>query len=48
MNARCPPKPLYDSPSSSGQGRKNIMKGLWAEIGTGRDHSSITIKDKTD
>jgi len=47
MNAKCPPKPLYHSPSSSGQGRKNMMKGFWVKIRTGRDHSPITIMGKT-
>jgi len=28
INARCPPKPLYPSPSSVGQGRGNMMKRL--------------------
>jgi len=27
INARCPPKLLYHSPSSTGQGRRNMMKG---------------------
>jgi len=26
INATCPPKPLYHSPSSAGQGRGNMMK----------------------
>jgi len=33
---------------SAGQGRKNMTKGLWVEIRTGRDHSPITITGKTD
>jgi len=48
INARCPPKPLYHSPSSAGQGRGNWMKGSRAETRTGRDHSPITVTDKTD
>jgi len=48
INARCPPKPLYHSPSPAGQGRGNMMKGSRVEIRTGRDHSPITITDKTD
>jgi len=48
VNARCPPKPAYHSSSSNGQGRGNMMKGLRAETRTGRDHSPITITDKTD
>jgi len=40
------PKPLYHSPSSTAQGRKDMMKGSWVEISTGRDHSPITITDK--
>jgi len=35
-NARCPPKPLYHSPSLAGQRRRNMMKGSWAEIKRGR------------
>jgi len=27
INARCPPKPLYHFPFSTGQGRGNMMKG---------------------
>jgi len=48
INARCPPNPLHHSPSSAGQGRGIMMKGSRVEIGTGRDHSPITIMDKTD
>jgi len=48
INARCPPKPLYHSPSSAGQGRRSMMKGSRVEIRTGRDHSPITVMDKTD
>jgi len=48
LDARCPPKALYHSSSSTGQGRVNIMKGLWVEIRTGRDHSVITIMGITD
>jgi len=48
MNARCPPKPLYHSPSSAGQGRGNMMKGMLVETRTGRDHSPVTVTDKTD
>jgi len=43
-----PPKALYHSPSSTGQGRGNMMKGLRVEIRTGRDHSPVTATDKTD
>jgi len=46
INARCPPKRLYHSPSSAGQGRGNIMKG--SRVETGRDHSPIAVTDKTD
>jgi len=28
---------LYHTPSSTGQGRKNMMKDSWVEIRTGRD-----------
>jgi len=48
MNARCPPKPLCHSFSSTGQERGNMMKDSWAEIRTGRHHSPITVTDKTD
>jgi len=48
INVRCPPKPLYHSPSSNGQGRGSMMKGLWVEKRTGRDYSPITVTDKTD
>jgi len=48
INARCPPKLLYHSPSSTGQGRGNMMKGSRVEIRTGRDHSLVTVTDKTD
>ena len=43
-----PPKPLYHSPSSAGQGRGNMIKGSWVEIRTGRDHPPVTVTDKTD
>jgi len=46
-NARCPTKPLYHSPSSTGQGRGNMMKGSRVEIRTGRDHSPTAVMDKT-
>jgi len=48
INARCPPKPLLHSPSSPGQERGNMMKSLRVETRTGRDHSTITVMDKTD
>jgi len=48
INARCPPKPLYHSPSSAGQGRGNVMTGSRVEIRTGRDHSPITVTGKTE
>jgi len=48
INVRCPPKLLYNSPSSAGQGRGNMMKGLRVETRTGRDHSPITVTEKTD
>jgi len=48
MNARCPPKPLCHSPSSAGLGRGNMTKGLRVEIRTGRDHSPVTVMDKTE
>lgn len=31
LDVSCPPKLLYPSPSSTGQGRENIMKGSWVE-----------------
>jgi len=36
------------TPLLAGQGREHIIKGSWVEIRTGRDHSPITITDKTD
>jgi len=41
-------KRLCHSPSSAGQGRRNMMKGLRVKTRTGRDHSPITVTDKTD
>jgi len=35
INARCPPKPLYHSPSSAGHGRGNRMKAWRVEKGQG-------------
>jgi len=34
INARCPPKLLYHSPSSTGQGKGNMMKGSRVKIMT--------------
>ena len=34
LKARCPLKPLCHSPSSAGQGRKNMVKDLWVKVGT--------------
>jgi len=48
INARCPPKLLYHSPYSAGQGRGDMMKGSRVETRTGRDHSPITVRDKRD
>jgi len=48
INARCPPKLLYHSPSSARQGRGNMMKGSKVEIRIGRGNSAITVMDKTD
>jgi len=48
INARCPSKPLYHSASSAGQGRGNMMKGSRVKIRTRRDHSPITVTDRTD
>jgi len=48
LDARCPPKLIYHSPPSAAQGRENTMKGSWVEIRTRRDHSPITVTDKTD
>jgi len=47
-NARCPPKRLYHSPSSAGQGRGNTMKGSRVKTRTGRGHSPFTVTGKTD
>lgn len=38
---------IHQSLSTAGQRRQNITKGLWAEIGTERDHSLNTIMGKT-
>jgi len=48
INVKCPPKPLYHSPSSTGQGRGNMMKGSRVKKRTGRDHSPVTAMDNTD
>jgi len=57
INAKCPPKRLYHSPSSAGQGRGNMVKGSRVERRTGRDpslyfcHGQNThtfVMDKTD
>jgi len=48
INARHPPKPFYHSPSSTGQGRGNMIKSSRDKIRTGRDHSRIAVMDKTD
>jgi len=40
LDARCPPKPLYHSPSSAGQERKNTVKGSWVKIRTRRSLTS--------
>jgi len=34
--------------SSTRQGRKNMRKGMWVEIRTGRDHSPIAVTDEPD
>jgi len=47
LNTRCPQKPLYHSPSSTGQGRGNMMKGSRVEMRTGREQSPISVMDKT-
>lgn len=41
-------KPVLLLPSSAGQGRNIITKNLWAKVKTWKDHSSVTITDKTD
>jgi len=43
-----PMKLLYHSPSSTRQGKENMMKGSWVEKRTGREQSPVTIMDKTD
>jgi len=48
INARYPLKWLYHCPFSAGQGRENMMKGSRVDTRTGRDHSSVTVTDKTD
>ena len=39
-SCQVPNKPLYHSSSSAGQGRENMMKGLWVKIRTGRSLSN--------
>jgi len=48
LDARCPPKLLYHSPSSAGQGRETMMKGSRVKTRMGRAHSPVTVTDKTD
>jgi len=43
-----PTKAGLSLPSSTGQGRENIMKCLWVELGAGRDHSPVTVTGKMD
>lgn len=43
-----PTKAAPSLPSSTGHGRENGMKGLWAEINAGRDLSPATVMGKTD
>lgn len=49
VDARCSPKVLGHFLSSAGQGRGSVIKynGPWVEVRTGRDHSPVTITDKT-
>lgn len=47
-DARCPLKPALPLPSSAGQGRGRIKKGLWVGIRTERDHTPVTVTGKTD
>lgn len=44
---QAPTKASLSLPSTTGQGRENIMKGSWAEIRTRRDHSPNTVTGKT-
>jgi len=48
INARCPPKPLYHSLSSAGQGRRKYDERLEGQDKDRRDHSLITVMDETD
>lgn len=34
--------------SSTGQRTENVTKGLWVDIKTRKDHSSVTVTDKKD
>jgi len=36
------------TPSEQDRGEKNMLKGSWVEIRTGRDHSPTTVTGKTD
>lgn len=43
-----PTRAALSLPPSAGQGRQNMMKSLWVEIQTGRDHPAVTVIGKTD
>ena len=45
LDTRCQHKLLRHSPTSTGQGRKNITKGLWVKIRTGRSLSSYRHRE---
>lgn len=43
-----PIKAALSIPSSAGQGRENVIRSSWVVIRTERDHSAVTVMDKTD
>ena len=48
IKCQVPTKAAVSLPLLSGQRRRNTVKGSWIEIGTGRDHSPITVTGRTD
>jgi len=42
LSLRATPFPQVDK-----EGKKNTTKGSWVEIRTGKDHSPVTLMDKT-
>lgn len=46
--SQVPTKAALPLPSSAEQVRENRTKDSWVEVGTGRDHSPVTVVGKTD